>query len=94
MLKQSRTLNCTVPLPLWTDKCDKRSVTQMPLMYEQFVPGLGWKLMYCAPGTAYNHTQCSCSNFKPGPIPSSESVCLSVCLYVLSLIHISEPTRR
>lgn len=37
----------------------------MPLTFEQYVPGAGWRLMFCAPGSAYNHTQCACTSFSP-----------------------------
>ncbi|XP_076450419.1 protein PIF-like [Babylonia areolata] len=43
----------------------------MPLTFEQFVPGAGWKLVYCAPGTAFNHSSCACTDLLPHPALSS-----------------------
>lgn len=37
----------------------------MPLVFEQYVAGAGWQLMFCAPGTAYNHSQCACTDPNP-----------------------------
>lgn len=50
--------------PFVPSACDKRVVPQMSLSFEQYVPGAGWKLMYCAPGTAYNHSDCDCTDLK------------------------------
>ncbi|KAL8618756.1 hypothetical protein ACOMHN_015166 [Nucella lapillus] len=44
--------------------CDKRVVPRMPLTFEQYIPGAGWQLMFCAPGTAYNHSTCGCTDFR------------------------------
>ncbi|KAL8618759.1 hypothetical protein ACOMHN_015169 [Nucella lapillus] len=38
----------------------------MPLTYEQNVWGT-WKMMSCAPGTAYNHTACGCTEVTHRP---------------------------
>ncbi|KAK7099388.1 hypothetical protein V1264_003532 [Littorina saxatilis] len=57
--------------PTTPDVCDKRAVAKMPLTFEQYVPGAGWKLMFCAPGTAYNNTNCGCTDLQPGSIPDN-----------------------
>ena len=45
----------------------------MPLTFEQYVPGQGWVHMYCAPGTAYNHDQCSCTDHGNGNVPGGKN---------------------
>ncbi|XP_076450762.1 uncharacterized protein LOC143286828 isoform X1 [Babylonia areolata] len=57
--------------PFVPPACDKRPVPKMPLTFEQYVPGAGWKKEFCAPGTAYNHSNCACTDLRAGPTDSN-----------------------
>ncbi|XP_061177914.1 protein PIF-like [Saccostrea echinata] len=63
---------CTDPCPPTFQQegpCDTRMIFNEPRYFEQFVNGLGWLKMPCAPGTQYDPNTCQCSlhaSFLPG----------------------------
>ncbi|XP_025085561.1 LOW QUALITY PROTEIN: protein PIF-like [Pomacea canaliculata] len=63
---------CGVAPTITNNVCDKRAVATMPLVFEQYVAGAGWQLMFCAPGTAYNHSQCACTDPNPAAFEPPE----------------------